>query len=77
MEDPRPTLPDEVHGARAMGSLVVGDLESAAAELGSVQTRYLFGFLCRLAILMPTISLRLAWRVGARRWFAPGPTGRR
>ena len=31
----------------------------------------------RLAILMPTISLRLAWRVGARRWFASGPRRRR
>ena len=69
MEDPRPTVPDEVHGARAVGSLIAGDLESAVAELGSVWTRYLVGFLCRLAILMPTVSLRLAWRVGARRWF--------
>ena len=77
MEDPRPTVPDEVHGARAVGSLVVGGVESAAAELGSVRTRYLVGFLCRLAIVMPTISLCLAWRVGARRWFAPDFTGRR
>ena len=61
----------------AVGSLIVGDLESAVAELGSLRTRYLVGFLCRLAILMPTISLRLAWRVGGRRWFAPGSTGRR
>ena len=37
----------------------------------------LLAFLARLAMLMPTISLRLAWRVGARRWFAPDPTGRR
>ena len=70
-------MPDEVHGARAAGLLVVGDLESAAAELGSVRTRYLVGFLCRLAILVPTISVRLAWRVGTRRWFGPEPTGRR
>ena len=56
MEDPRPTLPDEVHGARAVSSLVVGDLKSAAAELGSVRTRDLVGFLCRLAMLMPTVS---------------------
>ena len=76
MEDPRPTLPDEVHGARAAGSLVVGDLESAAAELGSVRTRYLVGFLCRLAILMPTVSLRLAWQVGARRWLDSRARGR-
>ena len=75
--DLRPTLPDEVHGARAVGSLVVGDLEAAAAELGSVRTRYLVGFLVRLAMLMPTVSMRLAWRIGAQRWFAPGPRGRR
>ena len=69
-------IPDEVHGTRAVGSLVVGDLESATAELGLVRTRYLVGFLVRLAMLMPTISMRLAWRIGAQRWLVPGPTGR-
>ena len=63
-------------GLERMGAPHVRHLESAAAELGSVRTRYLVGFLCRLAMLMPTVSLRLAWRVGARQWFVPGPTGR-
>ena len=54
---------------RPVGSLVVGDLEGAAAELESVRTRYLVEFLVRLANLMPRVTFRLAWRVGARRWF--------
>lgn len=60
-------LPDEVHGARAAGSILVGDLAEAEAELACVRTRYLVGFLLRLALLVPSVSLRLAWRVGVRR----------
>ena len=41
-------LPDEVHGARAAGSLLAGDLEGAETELTRVRTRYLVRFLCRL-----------------------------
>ena len=62
-------LPDEVHGARAAGSLLVGDLAEAEMELAHVQTRYLVGFLIRLAVVAPGVSLRLAWRVGVRRRF--------
>ena len=58
---------DEVHGARAAGSLLVGDLAEAEAELVCVRTRYLVGFLARLALVVPGVSLRLAWRVGVRR----------
>ena len=64
MDQPRSALPDEVHGARAAGALLVGDLASAAADLACVRTRYLVGFLCRLAVVAPSVSLRLAWRVG-------------
>ena len=63
----RSRLPDEVHGARAAGSLLVGDLGEAEAEFVRVRTRYLAGFLARLALLVPGVSLRLAWRVGVRR----------
>ena len=68
MDHPRLALPDEVHGARAVGSLVVGDLEAAEAELALTRARYLAGFLCRLAIITPSVALRLAWRLGVRRW---------
>ena len=60
-------LPDEVHGARAAGSLLVGDLEEAEADLAHVRTRYLVGFLFRLSMVAPSVSLRLAWRVCSRR----------
>ena len=49
MERPRSALPDEVHGARAAGALLVGDLASAEGYLACVRTRYLVGFLFRLA----------------------------
>ena len=68
MDHPRSALPDEVHGARATGALLLGDLASAEADLACVRTRYLVGFLCRLAVIVPSVSLLLAWRVGARRW---------
>ena len=74
MESPRSALPDEVHGARAAGALLVGDLASAEADLACARTRYLAGFLCRLAVIAPSVSLRLAWRVGARRWMGARAT---
>ena len=70
MDSQRPRLPDEVHGARAAGSLLAGDLDEAEAELAHVRPRYLAGFLLRLAVVVPSVSLRLVWRVGVRRqWF--------
>ena len=71
--DPRPvnqvrqSLPDEVHGARAAGDLLVGDIASAEAHLACVHARYLVRFCMRLAVITPSVALRLAWRVGVRR----------
>ena len=67
MDGQRSRLPDEVHGARAAGSLLVGDLAGAKAELAHVRTRYLAGFLARLGVVAPSVALRLVWRVGVRR----------
>ena len=67
MADRKRTVLDEVHGARAVAELVVGDLGSAVAELEAVSTRYLVGFLGRLAIIVPSVSARLAWSLGSRR----------
>ena len=73
MDVERSRLPDEVHGARAAGSLLAGDLAEAEAELACVRTGYLVGFLMRLALVVPGVSLRLAWRVGLRaRFGSPG-----
>lgn len=66
MDVERSRFPDEVHGARAAGSLLAGDLAGAEAELACVRTGYLAGFLMRLALVVPSISLRLAWRVAVR-----------
>ena len=67
MDGPRSRLPDEVHGARAAGSLLVGDLAESEAELACVRTRYLVGFLLRLALVVPDVSSapRLARRCAA------------
>ena len=72
MDEGLSRLPDEVHGARAAGSLLAGDLESAEAALVRVRARYLLRCLCRLAVVTPEVSLRLAWRVASRRgWLRP------
>ena len=67
MDGHRSRLPDEVHGARAAGSLLAGEVAEAEAELTHVRARYLVGFLVRLAVVAPSVSLRLAWRVGVQR----------
>ena len=64
MGDPRPTLPDEVHGARAVGSLVVGYFEAAEAELVLTGARYLAGFLRWL--MAPSVEARRRARIRGR-----------
>ena len=75
MDHPRFSLPGEVHGARVAGSLVVGDLEAVEAESALTGAHYLAGFLCRLAVITPSVALRLAWRLGVRRWREEGGPG--
>ena len=62
----RPPL-DEVYGARALGALLIGDLAGAVDAPGLVSTEYLVGFFCRLALVAPSVSVRLAYRVWHRR----------
>jgi len=52
---------------RTAGALLVGDLDGAVGALESVSPRYLVGFLWRLGLLIPSVSLRLAWRLSRRR----------
>ena len=69
MNPRRPSVLDKLDGARALGALVVGDVAAAAEALSGVSGRYLVAFLCRLGLLMLSVSLRLAWR-GVRRRLA-------
>ena len=63
----RHSVLDETCGAQALGALLAGDLESALDALGRASTRYIAGFLCRLGLLMPSISVRLACGLVRRR----------
>ena len=67
MQSPRRSLRDEVHGLRAAGSLVVGDVDEALAELKQTSLSYLAGFLIRFGLVAPTVAIRLAWRLARRR----------
>lgn len=58
---------DEIYGARVLGALLDGDLDGAVDALDLVSTRYLFGLLVRLGLLMPSVSIRLGYRVACRR----------
>ena len=62
-----PSALDFVHGARAAGALLAGDREAALDTLARASTRYVAGFVCRLALITPGISLRLALGVARRR----------
>ena len=62
-----PSVLDEIYGAQALGALLAGDLESALDALGRASTRYVAGFLCRLGLLMPSVSARLACGLARRR----------
>ena len=66
--DRHPSILDEIHGARALGAPLVGDLDSSVATLQPVSAAYLAGFLLRLMVLSPSVSLRLVWRLGVRRF---------
>ena len=67
MMGPPCSVLDELYGAQAMRALLAGDLESALDALGRASTRYVAGFLCRLGLLMPSISARLACGLARRR----------
>ena len=53
---------DEVWGVLALRALLAGDLRTAAGMLGRVRPRYCAGFLARLAVLMPSVAIRMACR---------------
>ena len=63
MHPSRRSVSDEVHGLRAMASLVAGDFDKALGEIERASGRYLAGFLLRLSLVAPTVALRLALRL--------------
>ena len=67
MADPlQPATLDEALGLRALAALLDGDLDRAAEALAAARRGYRVTFLCRLAIVVPTASISLAWRLVVR-----------
>ena len=71
-----PSVHDELDGARALGALLVGDLDGEVEALDSVSVRYLVGLLLRLALLAPSVSLRIGYRLARRRLARSGASRR-
>ena len=65
-----PLLPadiDEALGLRALAALLDGDLDGAVEVLAAARGGYRLAFLCRLVVVVPSVALRLAWRLATRR----------
>lgn len=71
MFGPRPSVLDQVYGARAAGALLAGELDEAHGHLSAVSNRYLVAFCIRLALVTPGVSLRLAWKIARGRLVRP------
>ena len=71
-----PSVLDELDGARALGALLAGDLEGAVEALDFVSVRYLVGLLLRLALLAPSVSVRIGYRLARRRLARSGASRR-
>ena len=76
MRAPEPFVLDEIYGARALGALLAGNLEGAEDALKLVSNRYLVGLLVRLGLLMPSVAIRLGYRVVQRRLSRRAPAQR-
>ena len=67
MADPlQPETIDEALGLRALAALLDGDLDRAARVLAAAKRGYRAAFLCRLACLVPSAAVRIAWRLASR-----------
>ena len=60
MFGPRPSILDQVRGARAAGALLAGELDEAHEHLSAASSRYLAGFLLRRALVTPGVSILCA-----------------
>ena len=57
----QPATFDEALGLRAFAALLDGDLNYAACVLAAARYGYRLAFLCQLAVVVPSVALRLAW----------------
>ena len=62
----QPATIDEALGLRALAALLHWDLDGAARILAAARRGYRVAFLCWLAVVIPTASMRLAWRLVVR-----------
>ena len=51
---------DEALGLRALAALLDGDLDGAVEVLAAARRGYRLAFLCRLAVVVPSVALRLS-----------------
>lgn len=68
MADPlQPATINEALGLRSLAALLDGDLDRATEALAATRRGNRFAFLCRAAVIIPSVAVRLAWRQAARR----------
>ena len=76
MADPlQPETVDEALGLRALAALLDGSLDRAAEVLAAARRGYQIAFVCRLAFVVPSAAVRLAWRLASRPWVRRPATG--
>lgn len=63
----QPATIDEALGFRTLAALLDGDLDRATEALAATRRSYKVAFICRLALLAPSVALRLAWSQLVRR----------
>lgn len=74
-DSPHPAALDEALGFRALAALLDGSLDRAAEVLAAARRGYQVAFVCRLAFVVPSAAVRLAWRLASRRWVRRPATG--
>ena len=58
---------DEVWGVLALRALLAGELRAAVGILARTRPPYCASFLVRLAVLTPSVAMRMVWRLAAKR----------
>ena len=65
-DSPHPAALDEALGFHALAALLDGSLDRAAEVLAAARRGYQVTFVCRLAFVVPSAAVRLAWRLASR-----------
>ena len=61
-----PAALDEALGLRALAAVLDSDLDRAARILAAARRGYRFAFPCHLAVVIPSVALRVAFRLASR-----------